>query len=33
MKFHKVVNPLGNLEIIPIKINNEIPFPIPLFVI
>ena len=33
IKLHKVVSPLGNLEIIPMKINNEIPFPIPLFVI
>ena len=33
IKFHKVVIPLGNLDIIPIKINNDIPFPIPFAVI
>ena len=33
VKFHSVVTRLGNLYIIPININKEIPFPIPLFVI
>ena len=33
IKFHKETTVAGNLDIIPIKIIIEIPFPIPLFVI
>jgi len=33
IRFQSVVTPLGNLETIPIKISNDIPFPIPFAVI
>ena len=33
IRFHSVTTPPGNPEIIPTKINSEIPFPTPLFVI
>ena len=33
IKFHNVTNPLGKPDIIPININNDIPFPIPFAVI